>query len=79
MIDAPEKLPHVPRGSRKLKHCREMACLLFLGFLVSAYLKVPDGLFTAFVAGLGTLSGAFVWGNAKEHQNSKPPPETPQP
>ena len=76
MSTTPEKLPHVPRGSRKLKHCREMAGLLFLGYLVAAYLKVPETLFAGFVAGLGTLSGAFVWGNVKEHQ-SKPIPETP--
>lgn len=57
-----------PVGQRKLRHAREMALLLVLGFALAVWCKAPAELFVAFVTGLGVQSGAFVWGNAREHE-----------
>lgn len=56
------------RGSRKLKHAREQSLILFCGFIFAVWCKAPSELFVGFVGGLATVSGAFVYGNAKEHQ-----------
>lgn len=55
-------------GQRKLRHARDMAVILLIGFALTAWLKVPEALFAAFVAGIGGISGAFVYGNVKNHQ-----------
>jgi hypothetical protein len=55
-------------GTRKVKHAREQGLLLFAGFALAAWLKVDGQLFLAYVAGLTGLSGAFIYGNVKEHQ-----------
>jgi zinc transporter ZupT len=57
-----------PHGTRKVRHSREAILMLFCGFLVAAWLKVSIEIFSAFVLGLGTLSGAFMYGNVQEHK-----------
>jgi hypothetical protein len=63
-----------PVGQRKMRHAREMAFLLLLGFIVAVFAKAPAELFVTFVTGLGVQSGAFIWGNAKEHLAKSPTP-----
>jgi mannose/fructose/N-acetylgalactosamine-specific phosphotransferase system component IIC len=57
-----------PRGYRKVRHAREMALMLLLGFCVAAWTKCPPELFAGFAAGLAGISGAFVYGNVKSNQ-----------
>lgn len=58
----------IPVGQRKIRHARQMATILLIGFALAVLTKTPETLFAAFVAGIGTVSGAFVYGNVKEHQ-----------
>lgn len=62
-----------PRGQRKVRHAREMALFLLLGFVVAAWTKCPEALFAAFAAGIAGVSGAFVYGNVKSNQSETPP------
>jgi mannose/fructose/N-acetylgalactosamine-specific phosphotransferase system component IIC len=75
----PERKP-TERGQRKLKHAAQMAWFLLAGFLSAAYFKVPAEMFAGFAAGLAGISGAFVWGNSKEHASNPilPTPPIPQ-
>lgn len=51
-----------------------MSILLTAGFCFAVWAKAPHELFIAYVGGLGTLSGAFIYGNVKEHQTTKVTP-----
>jgi hypothetical protein len=62
-----------PHGARKVKHAREQGLLLFAGFALAVWMKADGQLFLAYVAGLTGLSGAFIYGNVKEHQSSAGP------
>lgn len=60
------------QGGRKVRHAREAMLMLFGGFLVAGWIGIPTEMFGTFVLGLGGLSGAFMWGNVKEHQATQP-------
>jgi hypothetical protein len=62
------------RGNRKYAHAVFMSILLTAGFCFAVWAKAPHELFIAYVGGLGTLSGAFIYGNVKEHQTTKVTP-----
>lgn len=57
-----------PKGERKAKATRETELVLFLGFLVAAWMKTPADIFGLFVAGLVGKLSAFMWGNSQEHK-----------
>lgn len=64
-------------GKRKVQHAREQAVFLIIGFGIAVWAKVPVELFVAFVVGLTGLSGAFIYGNSKEHLAKATPPTQP--
>lgn len=61
--------PKAEKGARKLTHAREQGLLLLCGFSLAVWMKADGQLFLAYVAGLTGLSGAFIYGNVKEHQS----------
>jgi hypothetical protein len=67
-----------PKGERKMKHAAQMAGYIFVGFVAAAWLKVDAQLFGTFVAGIGGVSGFFIWGNRAEHVG-KPTDAIPKP
>jgi mannose/fructose/N-acetylgalactosamine-specific phosphotransferase system component IIC len=69
MSEPTEKIPH---GDRKVKATRETSLLLFAGFLIAAWLKVPLELYATFALGLFGKLGAFVYGNVQEHKAKAP-------
>lgn len=58
----------IPRGQRKLRHIREQSGMVLIAFIAAAYFKVDPALFGTFAGALAALSGAFIYGNVKEHQ-----------
>ena len=53
----------VDYGNRKLKEAYFVGLLLFLGFVVAAYLKVDNNLYFGLCAALCGKLGLFMYGN----------------
>lgn len=60
------------KGNRKKGSTRETHLLMTFGFIVAACAnrKVEPVVFFYFCVGLAGALGAFVWGNAKEHEHA---------
>lgn len=62
--------PKVRYGERKTRHAFQQSILLTVGFIIAVAAKAPHELFISFVTGLAAISGAYIYGNVKNHQAS---------
>ena len=60
------------KGERKLIEARQTALFLLAGLVVAGLFKMEAELYLAFALGMAGKTGAFMWGNAKEHQAQTP-------
>lgn len=72
-----ETTPTVRYGERKTRHVFQQSVLLTVGFVIAVAAKAPHELFIAFASGLAALSGAYIYGNVKNHQADAVKPPTP--